>query len=136
MFKELKGFGLEEEDIRDILYDGDADSEDPGLSAGVIQVPRKGFQKEVVQAVPDLPGAGTEEDFDKDVDSVKPWPRIVNRKLGIGKDKIKSINEVEKLLEVKKLHPIKSIQEVKSIKEVKSLLKVPDEIAKRFIKVS
>ena len=105
----------------------DTDSADPGLSAGFVQPLHKDLKEKVVKAVPDLPDDGIEVDV----------PVVFNRKMGIGKNnRIKSITEVDKFLEVKKLHPIKSIQEVKSIKEVKSLLKVPDEIAKRFIKVS
>ena len=102
-------------------------SADTGLSAGVMQDQETDFPDEVIPAVPD----------DGNKAEVVPVPFIMNRKMGIGKDKkIKSINEVEKFLEVKKLHPIKSIQEVKSIKEVKSLQHVQDHIAKRFIRVS
>ena len=84
----------------------------------------------IVTAIPD------DESEKQTDDEFVNVPYIPNRKMGIEEENpIKSINEVKKFLEIKKLHPIKSIQEVKSIREVKSLLKIPDKIAKRFIKV-
>merc|ERR1719431_619017 len=48
---------------------------------------------------------------------------------------LKDIQEVKSIKEVKSMKPIESIQEVLSMQEVKSIQEVPEEIARRFIKM-
>merc|ERR1719431_1214149 len=48
---------------------------------------------------------------------------------------VKSIKPVKSIKEVKSMKPIESIQEVLSMQEVKSIQEVPEEIARRFIKM-